>query len=102
MVLGCWQLVAVVLGFFYYELVLEPPNITLHHSSFSVYKYLLSATLFFFPFSFSQFAFMSYVSSMLASQHHDRVFHHPLLLLEMQQHLSTRTCTLQSIKNLFF
>jgi hypothetical protein len=67
-VLGCWQVVAVVLGFFYYELVLEPPNNSLHHSSFSVYKYLLSATLFFFPFSFSQFAFMSYVSSMLVSQ----------------------------------
>jgi hypothetical protein len=48
MVLGCQQLVAVVLGFFYYELVLEPPNNTLHHSSFSVYKYLLSATLLFF------------------------------------------------------
>jgi hypothetical protein len=32
------MLVAVVLGFFYYELVLEPPNNTLHHSSFSVYK----------------------------------------------------------------
>ncbi len=35
------QLVAVVLGFFYYELVLGPANDTLHHYGVSSYKYFL-------------------------------------------------------------
>jgi hypothetical protein len=35
------QLVAVVLGFFYYELVLGPANNTLHQYDISSYKYFL-------------------------------------------------------------
>jgi hypothetical protein len=40
---GLLQLVAVVLGFFYYELVLGPANDTLHHYGISSYKYFLPA-----------------------------------------------------------
>jgi hypothetical protein len=35
---GLLQLVAVVLGFFYYELVLGPANDPLHHNGVSSYK----------------------------------------------------------------